>query len=312
MTDRLERLTNLVATLLDTRRPLTLEEIVELVPGYPDDKVSYRRQFERDKETLRGIGIPVRVEPLDALGPEQGYRILPDEYYLPSLELTADEQAALHVAVTAVRLEGGAGAGGGAVEARRAGRRSRERARRAADGARRSRRCSTPTGRVRRSRSGYRGELRHLDPWGILFRRGHWYVVGHDHDRGDRRSFRVDRIEGDVETGPAGAFEPPARPRAGRRARRRAMAVRRRGRRGGSRAGRRHAGVARRRTGRRGRGGRTARRRRDRRPAPRHEHRRVPLVRARACSTPPRCSRRRSSGTRCVDWLERPRGGAEP
>ncbi|HKF91976.1 MAG TPA: DNA-binding transcriptional regulator, partial [Acidimicrobiia bacterium] len=107
MTDRLERLTNLVATLLDTRRPLTLEEIVELVPGYPNDKLSYRRQFERDKDTLRGIGIPVRLESVDDLGPEQGYRIPPDEYYLPPLDLTSDEQAALHVAVTAVRLEGG-------------------------------------------------------------------------------------------------------------------------------------------------------------------------------------------------------------
>ena len=95
MTDRLERLTNLVATLLDTRRPLTLEEIVELVPGYPDDKMSYRRQFERDKDTLRGIGIPVRLEGVDSFGPEQGYRIPPDEYYLPSLDLSSEEQAAL-------------------------------------------------------------------------------------------------------------------------------------------------------------------------------------------------------------------------
>jgi predicted DNA-binding transcriptional regulator YafY len=70
VTDRLERLTNLVATLLDTRRPLTLEEIVDVVPGYPDDKLSYRRQFERDKDTLRGIGIPVRLESVDELGPE--------------------------------------------------------------------------------------------------------------------------------------------------------------------------------------------------------------------------------------------------
>jgi proteasome accessory factor B len=57
----------------------------------------------------------------------------------------------------------------------------------------------------------YRGEVRHVDPWGIVFRRGHWYVVGHDHDRNDRRSFRVDRIEGDVATGSAGSFAPPPR-----------------------------------------------------------------------------------------------------
>jgi proteasome accessory factor B len=210
MIDRLERLTNLVATLLDTRRPLTLDEIVDLVPGYPDDKVSYRRQFERDKETLRGIGIPVRVESVDELGPEQGYRIPPDEYYLPSLDLTPDEQAALHVAVTAVRLEGGLAP---AEALWKLGGREGEAANALAAlptvpalpalfDAYRSR--ATITFR-------YRGDARHVDPWGILFRRGHWYVVGHDHDRGDRRSFRVDRIEGGVEAGPARSFEPPAR-----------------------------------------------------------------------------------------------------
>ena len=210
MIDRLERLTNLVATLLDTRRPLTLDEIVELVPGYPDDKLAYRRQFERDKETLRGIGIPVRIESVDSLGPEQGYRIPPDEYYLPSLDLTPEEQAALHVAVTAVRLEG---APAPAEALWKLGGREGEAANAFA---------ALPTVPALpalfdayRSRAtvtfDHRGEVRHLDPWGILFRRGHWYVVGHDHDRGDRRSFRVDRIEGDVEAGPAQTFEPPAR-----------------------------------------------------------------------------------------------------
>lgn len=208
MIDRLERLTNLVATLLDTRRPLTLEEIVEVVPGYPADKSAYRRQFERDKETLRGIGIPVRIESVDALGPEQGYRILPDEYYLPPLDLTPDEQAALHVAVTAVRLEG---APAPAEALWKLGGREGEAANALA---------ALPTVPALpalfdayRSRATvafrHRGELRHLDPWGILFRRGHWYVIGHDHDRGDRRSFRVDRIDGEVDAGPPHAFEPP-------------------------------------------------------------------------------------------------------
>jgi proteasome accessory factor B len=210
VTDRLERLTNLVATLLDTRRPLTLDEIVELVPGYPHDKNSYRRQFERDKDTLRGIGIPIRLESIDSLGPEQGYRIPPDEYYLPPLDLTSDEQAALHVAVTAVRLEGGPGP---AEALWKLGGREGEAAHALA---------ALPTVPALptlfdayRSRATvsfrYRGELRHVDPWGILFRRGHWYVVGHDHARGDRRSFRVDRIDGDVDAGAAETFEPPAR-----------------------------------------------------------------------------------------------------
>ncbi|MGH9024160.1 MAG: WYL domain-containing protein, partial [Acidimicrobiia bacterium] len=47
------------------------------------------------------------------------------------------------------------------------------------------------------------------DPHGILFRHGHWYLIGHDHGRGEARSFRLDRIEGSVEAGPPGSFEAP-------------------------------------------------------------------------------------------------------
>ena len=87
--DRLERLVNLTATLLDTRRPLTLDELSERVePRYPEDKTSRRRQFERDKETLRELGVPIRVETVDGFGAEQAYRIHPDDYYLPELSLT--------------------------------------------------------------------------------------------------------------------------------------------------------------------------------------------------------------------------------
>src|SRR6185436_10998211 len=112
MADRLERLTNLVAVLLETRRPLTLEEIVERVPGYPGERESYRRQFERDKATLREIGVPIALEALYAFDQETGYRIHREDYELPPLDLTDDERVALHLAVTAVRLEGGAGGAG--------------------------------------------------------------------------------------------------------------------------------------------------------------------------------------------------------
>src|SRR5215471_20118017 len=98
MTDRLERLVNLTATLLDTRRALTLDELSERVePRYPDELASRRRQFERDKETLRELGIPIRVESVDGFGAEQAYRIHPDDYYLPELDLSVPELAALHV-----------------------------------------------------------------------------------------------------------------------------------------------------------------------------------------------------------------------
>ncbi len=208
MTDRLERLTNLLANLLDARRPLTLEELVELVPGYPSEKAAYRRQFERDKDTLRGIGIPVQVEPLDTLGGgDVGYRVRPEEYYLPELDLTSDERAALHLAVTAVRLEGG-----GAREAlfKLGGLEGESAAPLAALRTEPALPALFDAYRTRATVSfDHRGERRRLDPYGLLFRRGRWYVVGHDHDRGEPRSFRVDRISGDVEIGPGGAFTAP-------------------------------------------------------------------------------------------------------
>jgi proteasome accessory factor B len=208
--DRLERLVNLTATLLETRRPLTLEELSERVePRYPDELTARRRQFERDKETLRELGIPIRVETADGFGSEQAYRIHPDDYYLPELELSEAELAALHVAVTAVRLEGDAGREGLAKLGGLAG-----------EGAESplAQLDVTPglaalfdaVSRHAPVTFRYRGDDRHLDPYGVVLRFGHWYVVGHDHDRDAPRAFRVDRIEGEAELGQPGSFTPPA------------------------------------------------------------------------------------------------------
>jgi predicted DNA-binding transcriptional regulator YafY len=57
---------------------------------------------------------------------------------------------------------------------------------------------------------GYRGETRHLHPYGLLSRSGHWYAIGWDEDRRDIRSFRADRIDSVPEPGPPGSFERPA------------------------------------------------------------------------------------------------------
>jgi len=210
VSDRLERLLNLTATLLDTRRPLTLDEIAERVsPAYPDDRTTRRRQFERDKETLRDLGIDISVESLDPFGQaEVGYRIRPERYYLPELDLTDEERAALHVAVTAVRLEGEDARdallklGGLTGEASAAV-------------------AELPASPVlgdlfdaaaRRApvRFRYRGEERDLAPYGVVLRWGHWYVVGHDRGRDAPRAFRVDRIDGDVAVGSPGDFDVPA------------------------------------------------------------------------------------------------------
>ena len=104
---KLERLLNLTAALLDTRRPLSAEEIGRMIPGYPGDPASFRRTFERDKDDLREMGIPVEVVmPQGTDNTRAGYRISPERYYLPDPGLDPDELAALRLAVGAIRVEG--------------------------------------------------------------------------------------------------------------------------------------------------------------------------------------------------------------
>jgi predicted DNA-binding transcriptional regulator YafY len=56
----------------------------------------------------------------------------------------------------------------------------------------------------------YRGEARSLDPYGVVHRFGHWYVVGRDRDKDALRSFRVDRLDGPARAGPEREVEPPS------------------------------------------------------------------------------------------------------
>ncbi|MFD0823871.1 WYL domain-containing protein, partial [Micromonospora zhanjiangensis] len=56
----------------------------------------------------------------------------------------------------------------------------------------------------------WRGERtrRRFDPYGLVFHAGRWYVTGHDHLRGQPRTFRLDRVD-EVTTG-AETFTAPA------------------------------------------------------------------------------------------------------
>jgi proteasome accessory factor B len=111
---RIERLINLIAALLETPRPLTAEEIREQISGYdqPNDD-AFRRAFERDKEALRAMGIPLELRKSDPFTDvEDAYIIPKDKYYLPDLDLEPDELAALGVAAQAVLGAGDQAASG--------------------------------------------------------------------------------------------------------------------------------------------------------------------------------------------------------
>ncbi|MGI9604275.1 MAG: helix-turn-helix transcriptional regulator [Acidimicrobiales bacterium] len=196
---KLERLLNLTAALLDTPRPLLVEEIRVRVEGYPDGDDAFKRSFERDKEELRAMGIPVAVESVPGTDPpREGYRVDRQSYQGADPQLAADELAALHLAATLVRLDGVDGDDalrrlGGVVET--------------ADTADPVAAIPTPDGlgplfeAARDARAvtfGYGDEQRRVEPWNITFTRGRWYVTGHDQMREADRRFRVDRIVGEV------------------------------------------------------------------------------------------------------------------
>ena len=199
--NKLERLLNLTAVLLATPRPLTAEELRERVEGYPPPGPGFHRAFERDKDDLRVLGIPLLVERTGAADVADGYRIDPDDYYLPDPGLEPDELAALHLASLAIRLDGlgereALWKLGGMVDTGPS----------LAD----QTVASLPSDPalvplfqaiVDRHQVSftYRGQLRTIDPWRLDFQRGRWYLTGFDHLRGEDRNYRLDRIDGLVE-----------------------------------------------------------------------------------------------------------------
>ncbi len=211
--DRLERVTDLLLVLLDSSRPLSLREIADRVPGYPDRHSARRQAFERDKRLLRDEGIPVETIAID--GDDQvGYLIDPDEYYLPDLGLEPGEQAALNLAVAGVHF--GDPTGHNALAKLGAGGETPVRDSvvplvdlRVPEGLGALPLLFEAASNRSAVRFSYRGRERTVDVGGLRFRKGRWYVVGFDRSRGEGRTFRVDRIDGVPEVDGPGSAELP-------------------------------------------------------------------------------------------------------
>ena len=215
----LERLLNLVALLLNTRRPLTFEEIRGQVPAYQhDDLASAKRMFERDKDTLREAGIPVELEPTDVWDVEQGYRIPREAYYLPEISFTSEELWALFVTAHTPGADGEAeiafqklssGADEDALSILSAGGPvpgvdvSGPHLGAVADALAR-RRAIRFRYRPLQGKAG----VRTVDPYSLVFRNGNWYVVGRDRDHGDVRSYRLSRVRSEIKEAGTAARPP--------------------------------------------------------------------------------------------------------
>ena len=232
-TSKVERLVNLVIALLSTRGFITADKIRSSVAGYSDSPSAeaFSRMFERDKNELRDLGIPLEVGRVSALDPTEGYRINRDAYALPPVELTPDEATAVAVAtqlwespelITATQgallklraagvdvdpLETGAAPLAIASPAGVPGLRGSEDVLGILLSAIDSRQAVQFPHRPSRAEPYTK---RTVEPWGVITERGRWYLVGHDRDRDDTRVFRLSRIGAEVTAvGPRGAITVP-------------------------------------------------------------------------------------------------------
>ena len=217
-----ERLLSLVVCLLSSRRYLTAGQIRAAVPGYPDSFEAFKRMFERDKDELRELGIPLETGANAGADDEAGYRISRQAYELPEIMLEPDEAAVLGLAAKVwQRAELAGAAAGGLLKLRAAGIDADDAAQPGIEPRLQTHEAAFgPLWRAVRDRRpvtfGYQApgstapQPRNLEPWGVMNRHGNWYVAGFDRDRGGERVFRLSRIDGPVTyTGPPGTVVVP-------------------------------------------------------------------------------------------------------
>ncbi len=222
VTRRTERLLALVLLLTSTKRALTRSEIRSAIGEYgdgPDD--AFERMFERDKDELRSMGIPIDTVEQDAQDEGFGYRLAATNTFLPTLELDPAESLVLALAA---RSWGEAAWGAAAVLGLRKLEVAGDFEAPATDTISMS--ANVETGALsaildaaasgRRVSFSYRkpgGEsaaTRRVEPWGVVADHGRWYLVGNDVDRQAVRVFRLSRITGAVSMiSPVDSFKPP-------------------------------------------------------------------------------------------------------
>ncbi|AVZ39403.1 MULTISPECIES: YafY family protein [unclassified Dietzia] len=223
-TSKSQRLVNLVICLRSTNAFLSAGEIRRMVQGYDDceNEAAYLRMFERDKRELREVGVPLEQGASLAPGSPAGYRIPAGGYELPEITLTPEQAGVLAVASEVWREgERAARADGALAKLTAAGidpvhdagatvtvEDPAELAVAAvvAEAVAEGRLLTfshTPAGATAPS-------ARRIEPWWTGSRQGHWYVVGHDLDRGEPRTFRLVRVS-DVRVGQAGRTVPVPR-----------------------------------------------------------------------------------------------------
>ena len=200
-----ERILNLTICLLVSGRYLPKERIREAVEGYHDlSDAAFERTFERDKEELRALGVPIEVGGYDSFfDDEAGYRIVASEFELPAIELDAEEASVVGVAARVWQHASMAQSTQSAIAKLRAAGVEPDTSQLAT--LEPSVSATEPafetlwTSVLDRTRVSFvyrEGATRTLEPWGITSSKGRWYVIGRDVDRDATRMFKMSRITG--------------------------------------------------------------------------------------------------------------------
>lgn len=212
-----ERLVNLLILLLHTRSYVTREQIRSTIEGYQaQSDAAFERMFERDKDELRSLGVPIETGSNDVLvDDEDGYRVRRADFELAPIDFTPAEQAVLGAAVLVWQDSAASQATAEALTTLRAAGNQVA----VAGSQPLQPRIPAEAGfdelwqailERRRVEFGYRNEPRHLEPWKLLQRRGRWYVIGFDVDRGEQRQFKLARFTAAVRpVGKPQSFEIP-------------------------------------------------------------------------------------------------------
>ncbi|HET7130268.1 MAG TPA: WYL domain-containing protein [Gaiellaceae bacterium] len=219
-TDKLIRQLSLVAFLMAERRPLTARDIKSNVEGYQEmSDEAFARRFYSDRAELVALGVPLDSQRDEFTG-EELYTLRSERYFLPELELDDEELAALQTCF--YLLEGrfayaeplrlalqnlALGRSAGALAAAPTGTAVRVEVRDPDYSPELQGRLGKLEGAISKQRtvkfrywSIYRDEEeeRTLNPYALLPENGSWYVIGHDLERDDVRTFRVSRIRSDI------------------------------------------------------------------------------------------------------------------
>jgi predicted DNA-binding transcriptional regulator YafY len=194
----IERILNLLAFLLTSTGPVTADEIRHTVAGYDQESdAAFRRTFERDKDLLRSLGVPLTMTAMDIWEVEDGYVVPSDEYAIDDPHLTEEERSALLAAAQAVQFSGQtAGLSaifklGGASPALNAPNVAADLGHDLAQLAVLFDAVSTHT----KISFTYRDKSRTVMPYALAHRLGHWYLAAPEASEvGTVKAFRVDRM----------------------------------------------------------------------------------------------------------------------